>query len=149
MQQAIKLAQHNPIFPFSAIIVDNKTGKILCTGLNDIDSSHNPTHHGEIVAISNCSKKYPKLKWSQTTIYTTGEPCPMCEGGVMYAGISKVVYGTSMPWLLKRGYQQSKIRAKTLAESTPFYHGKVVGGVLQEKTNALFAKNNNLRVHKL
>ena len=141
MLKAIKLTRYNPTFPFAAIIVDNKTGKILCSGVNDTNTTHNPTHHGEIVTINNCSKKYPNLKWSQTTIYSTAEPCPMCEGAIMNALISKVVYGTSMPTLTKLGWTQSNIRAKTLAESTPFYHGKVIGGVLHNKTDPLFKRN--------
>lgn len=68
-------------FPFAASIVDRRTNKLLCTGVNS--DENNPTLHGEIVAINNCSKLYGYNKdtWHNYTLYTTGESCPMCQSG--------------------------------------------------------------------
>jgi tRNA(adenine34) deaminase len=55
MQIALEDAKGNPKAAFAALIVDNTTGEILCKGLNA--AKHNPTWHGEIVAINN-SKKF-------------------------------------------------------------------------------------------
>ncbi len=44
MQIAISLAKNNPKAPFAALIVDNKTGKILSKGLNSVQV--NPAFHG-------------------------------------------------------------------------------------------------------
>lgn len=138
MQELIKIAQTQPSAPFAAAIVHEKTGKVLCQGLND--SVHNPTHHGEMVAINNCVKKYPQMNWSETTLYTTAEPCVMCQGAIIWAGIPKVVYGTSIPSLKKYGWYQIPIRAKEIASKASFYHGKVVGDVLSNETDKLFMK---------
>ena len=58
----------------------------MATGWNK-QSSGDPTLHGEIVAIRNYSSQYGNLGWEDTTLYTTGEPCPMCMGAIIWAGI--------------------------------------------------------------
>lgn len=73
----------NPGAPFAASIVDRSTNTVLCTGVNSNTENGNPTYHGEIVAINNCSTLHG---WNRTaarnyTLYTTAESCPMCQGG--------------------------------------------------------------------
>lgn len=138
MQQLLPLAHKNPKAPFSAIIVENKSGKILCEGLNH--TAENPTYHGEIVAINNCAKAYPNLDWSTTTLYTTAEPCPMCESAIIWAGIAKVVYGTSIETLKKEGWHQIDISSQEVASKANFYHGTTVGGILASETDKLFVR---------
>lgn len=136
MKILVKEAKKNPDWPFAAMIVDKENGAILCIGLNS--QGNNPTYHGEIMAINNCSRKYPHLNWSKTILFTTAEPCSMCESAIIWTGISKVVYGTSIPYLEKKGWKQIDIRAKQIVYKSPFYHGSVVGGVLDDQTNKLF-----------
>ncbi len=71
-----------PTRPFAASIVDRGRNQVLCTGVND--SPLNPTLHGEIAAINNCSALYGfnKTEWHNYTLYTTAESCPMCQSGV-------------------------------------------------------------------
>ena len=136
MQTAIQLAKHNAKAPFAALIVDNKTGKILAEGLN---ASHvNPTFHGEIVAINNAAKKYPHIDWANVTLYTTAEPCPMCQSAIIWAGISRVVFATSIDYLKTHGWNQIDISAADVNKKALFYKGTLTGGVLAEKTDVLF-----------
>ena len=82
MQTLIDMAlTYIPTHPFAASIVDRQTNTVLCTGLNDSDE--NPTLHGEIAAINNCTQLYGwnRTLWPQYTLYTTGESCPMCQSG--------------------------------------------------------------------
>lgn len=136
MRQLIELSHQNPHYPFATMIIDNQSGKILCEGVNK--GSVNPTFHGEIVAINNCAKKFPTLDWSQTTLITTAEPCPMCESAIIWAGISKVVYGTSIAFLAKHGWHQIYVTPEELIKKAPFYKGTVIGGVLHHETDKLF-----------
>ena len=77
------------------MVIDNKSGDILCYGFNT--KTYNPFMHGEIRAISNCSEIYEdKINWSSTTLLTTAEPCPMCASAIIWSQISTVVYGTSI-----------------------------------------------------
>lgn len=138
MKKLIILSKQNPRYPFAAMIIDNKTGRILCSGVNK--SVVNPTYHGEMVAINRCAAKHPRLDWSTTTLISNVEPCPMCSSAVVWTGISKVVYGTSIPFFLKHGWQQMSLRTQEVFDKSPFYHGTVIGGVLHKETDKVFRK---------
>lgn len=142
MKKLIELAHENPNAPFAAMIVETKTGKVLCEGLND--SANNPTYHGEMVAINHCASSHPTMNWSEATLYTTAEPCPMCESAIIWAGISSVVYGTSIPTLKQLGWDQIDIRAKSVVEKAAFYHGTILGDILSAETNKLFVRTHVL-----
>lgn len=137
MRIAIELAKKNPQAPFAALIVDNKTGKILAKGLNA--SKVNPTFHGEMVAINNCIKKHPQINWSNVTLYTTAEPCSMCQSAVVWANIPRVVFAASLDYLKSHGWDQINLHASEINKKSPFYHGVITGGVLADKANPLFA----------
>lgn len=77
--------------PFGAVIV--KDGKIVGKGHNMVVAEKDATLHGEMVAIKNASKALDTFDLSGCEIYTTGEPCPMCLGAIMWANIDKVYYG--------------------------------------------------------
>lgn len=85
MQRAIELAANVPDFPFGALIVD-RGGKILSEGWNK--SSINPTFHGEIDAINQLVLNSPGISGDQLVLYTTAEPCPMCQGAILWTGRS-------------------------------------------------------------
>jgi tRNA(adenine34) deaminase len=136
MKQLIKLSKQNPQQPYAAMIIDNATGKILCEGVNAAKT--NPTLHGEIVAINNCAAKYPKINWSETTLITDAEPCAMCASAIVWARISKVVYGSSIAFFAKQGWQPINLRAEYIMKKAPFYKGTILGGVLHEETDKVF-----------
>ena len=138
MQMAINLAKNNPKAPFAAIIVNNETGEILSKGLNA--SIINPTFHGEMVAINQCVKKYPNVDWSKVTLYTTAEPCPMCQSAVVWANISRVVFATSTDYLSSHGWNQIHIHASEINAKSTFYKGTITGGMLADEANLLFFK---------
>lgn len=139
MQIAINLAKNNPKAPFAAVIVDNATGEVLAEGLNA--SKINPTFHGEMVAINNCAKDHPNVDWSKVTLYTTAEPCSMCQSAVVWAKIPRVVFATSYEYLINHGWNQINIHAIEINKRSPFYNGSITGGVLANKTNVLFDRN--------
>lgn len=136
MWQAISMGRKGSKFPFGAVIVLKTTGKIIAKGMNR--SPENPVLHGEIDAINHCSAKHPQIDWSKLDLYTTAEPCPMCQAAIEWAGISSVYYGTSIPYLQSRGWRQIDIRADEVAHRNPFRQTKVIGGILESECNALF-----------
>lgn len=138
MDQCIQLAKRNPRAPFAAMIVDVATGEILAKGLNN--SRSNPTLHGEIDAINNFSQLHPSRSFKDTILYTTAEACPMCMSAIVWARISLTVYGTSIPFLIKSGWGQITIRSEQIVHhAASFYKGEVIGGILSEQTDPLFA----------
>ncbi|MDR2828418.1 MAG: nucleoside deaminase [Acholeplasmatales bacterium] len=79
--------------PFGAVIV--KDNIIIARAHNCVVKNNDPTSHGEMNAIRKASKKLKTFDLSGCVIYTTGEPCPMCLGAILWANISKVYYGAN------------------------------------------------------
>lgn len=138
MKRAILLGGNNPKYPFGALLVDQEKGVVLAEGWNR--SAHNPTWHGEMDAINKCAASHPKIDWTRLTIYTTAEPCAMCQGAVAWAGIKRVVFGSSIPFLKSLNTWAIDIRAEEIARLATFRQCTVVGGVLEEECNTLFQK---------
>ena len=137
MRLAIESARSVASVPFGAVIVRPATGECLATGANR--SAENPILHGEIDAIMRCAAAHPNVDWTNLALYTTAEPCPMCQSAIAWAGIPAVYYGTSIRYLQGRGWNQIDIRADEVARRTPFRRISVIGGILESECNALFA----------
>jgi tRNA(adenine34) deaminase len=136
MKQAIRLAGNVPKHPFGALLVDQQKGVVVAEGWNR--SVHNPTWHGEMDAINKCAASQPKIDWTRLTLYTTAEPCAMCQGAVAWTGIKRVVFGSSIPFLKSLDWWAIDIRAEELSRLAAFRNCTVVGGVLEEECNKLF-----------
>lgn len=136
MRRAIVQAKQVPALPFGAVIVDGKTREVVAEGHNRSEES--PTYHGEIDVINRAAGKLAGKEWTQLVLYTTAEPCPMCQSAIAWAGIGTVVFGSSIPYLKQMGWWQIDIRAEEVVCRTPFRRCVVVGGVLEEECNELF-----------
>jgi tRNA(Arg) A34 adenosine deaminase TadA len=119
-------------------------GECVAVGANRCEE--NPVLHGEIDAINRCAAAYPAFDWSQLALYTTAEPCAMCLSAIAWAGIPAVYYGTSIPHLKNTGWDQIDIRAGEIARLTPFRSMRVVGGILEQECDALFAEAMSARI---
>ena len=108
MRRAIELAANVPDLPFGAVIVNRQSGGVVAEGWNK--SSINPTWHGEIDAINRLALSYPGIDGTDLVLYTTAEPCPMCQGAVLWGGIGAVVFGTSIRFLQMNGWRQIDIQ---------------------------------------
>ena len=80
--------------PFGAVVV--KDGNIIGRGHNQVLKNNDPTCHGEISAIRDACKNLNNFDLKGAEIYTTGEPCPMCLGAILWANIEKIYYGCSI-----------------------------------------------------
>ncbi len=98
MRMAIKEAQkgidcgHGG--PFGSVIVKNDV--VIAKAHNEVIKQGDPTCHGEMLAIRKACKKIGTYDLSGCEIYTTGEPCPMCLGAILWANINKVYYGCNV-----------------------------------------------------
>jgi tRNA(adenine34) deaminase len=99
MDRAIGLAiqaGENGEIPVGAIIISSDR-QILATAQNRKERDRDPTAHAEILAIKSAAKALKDWHLSQTTLYVTLEPCPMCAGAIIQARIKTLVYGASDP----------------------------------------------------
>ncbi|MGL4423345.1 MAG: nucleoside deaminase, partial [Gemmataceae bacterium] len=63
----------------------------------------------------------------------------MCQGAILWCGISRVVFGTSIRTLQQLGWKQIDILAEEVVRRAPGYQCEVVGGVLADECDPLFA----------
>lgn len=91
--------------PFGAVIV--KDGLIIAKGHNTVLKDNDPTAHGEMNAIRKATKKLNSFDLTGCEIYTTGEPCPMCLGAILWANIKNVYFGANIDDTEKIGFRDS------------------------------------------
>lgn len=139
MEQAIETACQNLQRPFGALLVDTREGEVIASAVNR--SYRNPVAHGELEVIRAAGKNAKgDVRWSECTLYTTAEPCPMCMSGILWAGIARVVYGSSIRTLHKLGYRQIDLRAEeVIARAAGDLGCELRGGVKEAECDALFA----------
>lgn len=98
MQIAINEAQKginvNDGGPFGAVIV--KDNIVIAKAHNMVVKKNDSTCHGEMEAIRKACKKLKTFDLNGCDIYTTGEPCPMCLGAILWANIDRVYYGCNI-----------------------------------------------------
>lgn len=134
MEQALAEASR-AAFPFGAVIV--KEGAIIARGHNRTGVDRDPTAHGEMVAVRNCLKEHGPEALVGATVYTSGEPCCMCMGAMVWCGVSRVVYAASLAQLSTK-VDQINLSAEDVASKAPFAPVDIAGGVLADKAIALF-----------
>ncbi len=124
-------------FPFGAVIV--RDGNVLARGHNSSTANHDPTAHGEMVAIRAFLAEHgpDELKVPGTTLYTSGEPCVMCMGAIIWCRIPRVVFAASVQQLSTK-IGQIMITDEEIAAKTPFFDIDITGGVLADEALALF-----------
>jgi tRNA(Arg) A34 adenosine deaminase TadA len=81
--------------------VSNETGQVVAEGWNK--SVLNPTWHGEIDAINRLAESGCDDSRSGLVLYTTAEPCPMCQAAILWSGIGTVVFGSTIRFLQQQG----------------------------------------------
>ncbi|MFF5483497.1 nucleoside deaminase [Streptomyces sp. NPDC012935] len=145
MERAIEHARRNPEWPFGAVIVDNRTGEVLGSGVNS--GADNPMLHGEVVAMNDYVHRHGNQGWSETTLYTTGEPCSMCMSAMAWANLRRIVWGSSIDEIRRTEISQIDLSAREVADSArSFYRPELLlGGVLADRTNRLFREAQLLR----
>lgn len=95
MEKALELAREAASrgeIPVGAIVVD-KNGAVIGEGFNRREELQSPTAHAEVLAIEQAAKTLHNRRLLDCTLYVTLEPCPMCAGAVMNAGLKRLVYG--------------------------------------------------------
>jgi tRNA(adenine34) deaminase len=120
---------------FGAVIV--RDGEVLARGRNLWNQQQDPTAHGEMVAIRRFLAEHGLERLKGTTLYSTGESCPMCMGAVFWCGISRLVYGASIAQLATK-MGQIMITDAEIAAKAPFADIALTGGVLAKESLALF-----------
>lgn len=81
--------------PVGAVVVFE--GKIIASARNEREQSDDPTAHAELLALRRAAQALGRRRLSGCTLYVTLEPCPMCAGAIIMAGVDRVYFGAYDP----------------------------------------------------
>jgi tRNA(adenine34) deaminase len=82
--------------PFGALVADTASGTVLLRSLNAVRRELDPSSHAELRAVRKATRKLGRISLKGFTLFTTCEPCPMCMGNALWAGLDRVVYGATI-----------------------------------------------------
>src|SRR5438105_15238328 len=136
MRMAIEEARRAD-FPFGAVIV--RGGRVLARGRNLGRSEGDPTAHGAMVAIRRCLAAPGKDALKGATLYTSGEPCAMCMGAILWCHIGRLVFAASVQQLASK-IHQIMLSSADVAATARFAPISLPGGVLADMALTLFDK---------
>jgi len=124
-------------FPFGTVIV--RGGRMIARGHNLGRTNDDPTAHGEMVAIRRCLAKHGSSALKGATLYTSGEPCAMCMGAILWCRFGRLVFAASVEQLATK-IGQIMVSSADIAAKTDFVPISITGGVLADDAMKLFAK---------
>jgi len=136
MRMAIEEARQAD-FPFGAVIV--REGSVIARGRNLGRTNRDPTAHGEMDAIRKCLADHGPAALRGSTLYTSGEPCAMCMGAIIWCHVGRLVFAASVAQLATK-IDQIMLSSAEVAEKARFAPITITGGVLADEAMALFAK---------
>ncbi|WP_459765310.1 tRNA adenosine(34) deaminase TadA [Alkaliphilus crotonatoxidans] len=133
MRLALKEAQkafEKKEVPIGAVIVRND--QVIGVGHNLRETSKNSLAHAEIIAIQEACKNLGGWRLTDSTLYVTIEPCPMCAGAILQSRIDRVVIGAMDP---KAGACGSVVN---LLNEPRFNHQtEIITGVMEEECSEI------------
>jgi tRNA(Arg) A34 adenosine deaminase TadA len=104
MQLCITLARENILRdrggPFGAAVFECESGRLVGAGVNRVVPLNNSVLHAEIVAYMTAEARVGSYTLAGEgmvghEIVSTCEPCAMCLGGALWAGVKRIVYGAT------------------------------------------------------
>jgi tRNA(Arg) A34 adenosine deaminase TadA len=122
-------------FPFGAVIV--RDGAVIARGRNLGRTNRDPTAHGEMVAIRRALADHGPAALRGSTLYTSGEPCAMCMGAILWCHFGRLVFAASVDQLAAK-IDQIMTSSSDLRAQAQFVAISITGGVLADEAMALF-----------
>ena len=78
---------------YGAVVV--RAGEIVGQAPSHVVVNGDPTAHAEMEAIRDAARRLGSRNLADCILYSSSPPCPMCEAAAYWAGIEKLVYGSS------------------------------------------------------
>jgi tRNA(adenine34) deaminase len=116
--------------PVGAVLVSDE--RVIAGGANHSIGSNDPTAHAEIEALRSGGRALGSYRLTDTTLYVTLEPCPMCAMAIVHARVRRLVFGA---WDARAGAAGSVTDIFALPGLN--HRVDVFGGVLIEECGSL------------
>src|SRR3984957_4212743 len=123
-------AQANGEVPVGAVLVHGDD--VIATGANRPIAAHDPTAHAEIEALRAGGLALDSYRLTDTTLYVTLAPGPMCAAALVHARVRRVVFGAFDPRIGAAGSATDIFKLQGLNHRVD-----VFGGVLEQECSAL------------
>jgi tRNA(adenine34) deaminase len=116
--------------PVGAVLVHREA--VIASGCNRPIAARDPTAHAEIEAVRAAALLLDSYRLTDTTLYVTLEPCPMCAAALVHARVRRVVFAAFDPHAGGAGSAVDIFKLKGLNHRVD-----VFGGVLADECGAL------------
>jgi len=124
--------------PFGSVLV-GADGRVLAEDHNRV-SSGDRTRHPEFELARWAARNLTAAERAASTVYTSGEHCPMCAAAHGWVGLGRIVYASSSAqlsaWLAELGVPPPPVRTLPIREVVP---GAVVDGPVPDLAVRVFA----------
>ena len=117
--------------PIGAVIANGR-GEVIGRGFNRLNATHDKITHAEIVAFHAIAGKVD-VKARDLILVSTLEPCVMCMGAAMEAGIDTVLFALPAP-------ADGGPERVTPPISPESQMPRIIGRVLEDRSRSLFEK---------
>jgi len=124
-------------YAFGCVIT--RDDEVIARGRNLGKTNDDPTAHGEMVAIRRCLADHGSAALRGATLYTSGEPCVMCIGAIVWCGIGRVVFAASVPQISSL-MNQIMITNAEVAARAKWDQIKITGGLFADEAMRLLRK---------
>ncbi|MGC5170407.1 nucleoside deaminase [Microbacterium sp. DT81.1] len=108
--------------PFGSILVD-ADGAVLAEAMNRERSDRDPTSHPEFSLVRWAIANLTSEQRATSTVYTSGEHCPMCAAAHGWAGLGRVVAAASAAqlaeWRASWGLPRGPVTPMPLTDVAP------------------------------
>lgn len=97
LRRAIELAAHGRAggeAPFGSLLV-GPGGDVLAEAWNTVLGDRDISAHPELKMARWAARELDRETAAATTMYTSTQPCGMCEGGIARSGLGRVVFALS------------------------------------------------------
>lgn len=123
-------AQLKDEVPIGAVVV--KDGIVIGRGHNLKELTKRASAHAEVIAIDNASQYVGGWRLTDSTLYVTIEPCPMCAGLIYQSRIKTLVFGAKD---LKGGACGTAMNV--LINPAINHSVNIISGVLEQECSAI------------
>ena len=136
MRRAMALAKDNAQSPIGCVIVLD--GKIVAEGHNEVEQGCDPTAHAEMVTIRRACAAVGEPQIKGATLYCTLQPCGMCSMAIVWAGVSRVIYGAERHQVHRMYFEDRHLDTMDFIRDAYRNDLQMTGGVMAETCAALY-----------
>lgn len=132
--------------PVGAVIAGS-SGRIVAQEANRCVRAQDPLAHAEMLAILRACQELGTSVLRGCTLAVTLEPCAMCAGAILHAGISRVLFGAWEPKTGCAGSAYDLLRDERMPFAAPEVHAGVRAETCARLLQDFFASLRNDPVH--